>query len=45
MYIDTLTITALIMFAIACGDLMRTRMIRGCITKSATVNSQSEKTH
>ena len=45
MHIDNLTITALIMFTIACGGLMQTRMTRGCITKPATVNSQSEKTH
>jgi hypothetical protein len=45
MYIDSLTMTSLIVFAIAFSGFMQAGMIRGCITQAATVNSQSEKTH
>jgi hypothetical protein len=45
MNIDSLTITSLIAFAIAFGGFMQARVIRACIAKPATVNSQSEKTH
>lgn len=45
MNIDSLTMTSLIVLAIAFGGFLQAGVIRGCITKPATVNSQSEKTH
>lgn len=45
MNIDSLTIASVIVFAIAFGGFLQAGVIRGCITKPATVNSQSEKTH
>lgn len=40
MYIDSLTMTSLIVFT---SGFMQARVIRACITQAATANSQSEK--